>query len=125
MKIKDFVILLVIFLIYAVLIIKFDIGIPCIFYEVTGLYCPGCGITRLCVSLFEGDLYQAFRYNPIIFIDVPIIFILFVLDILFKDKKIIKKITNVLIIILIVITVIFGVLRNILAFSFLAPTQLR
>ena len=99
MKIKDFVILLVIFLIYAVLIIKFDIGIPCIFYEVTGLYCPGCGITRLCVSLFEGDLYQAFRYNPIIFIDVPIIFILFVLDILLKDKKIIKKITNVLIII--------------------------
>ncbi len=125
MKIKDFVILLVIFLIYAVLIIKFDIGIPCIFYEVTGLYCPGCGITRLCVSLFEGDLYQAFRYNPIIFIDVPIIFILFVLDILLKDKKIIKKITNVLIIILIVITVIFGVLRNIPAFSFLAPTQLR
>ena len=125
MKIKDFVILLVIFLIYAVLIIKFDIGIPCIFYEVTGLYCPGCGITRLCVSLFEGDLYQAFRYNPVIFIDVPIIFILFVLDILLKDKKIIKKITNVLIIILIVITVIFGVLRNIPAFSFLAPTQLR
>lgn len=125
MKIKDFVILLVIFLIYAVLIIKFDIGIPCIFYEVTGLYCPGCGITRLCVSLFEGDLYQAFRYNPIIFIDVPIIFILFVLDILLKDKKIIKKITNVLIIILVVITVIFGVLRNIPAFSFLAPTQLR
>lgn len=125
MKIKDFVILLVIFLIYAVLIIKFDIGIPCIFYEVTGLYCPGCGITRLYVSLFEGDLYQAFRYNPIIFIDVPIIFILFVLDILLKDKKIIKKITNVLIIILIVITVIFGVLRNIPAFSFLAPTQLR
>lgn len=125
MKIKDFVILLVIFLIYAVLIIKFDIGIPCIFYEVTGLYCPGCGITRLCVSLFEGDLYQAFRYNPIIFIDVPIIFILFVLDILFKDKKIIKKITNVFIIILVVITVIFGVLRNIPAFSFLAPTQLR
>lgn len=125
MKIKDFVILLVIFLIYAVLIIKFDIGIPCVFYEITGLYCPGCGITRLCISLFEGDIYQAFRYNPIIFIDVPIIFILFVLNILFKDKKSIKKITNILIIILAVITVIFGVLRNIPAFGFLAPTQLR
>jgi hypothetical protein len=125
MKIKDFVILFVIFLIYAVLIIKFDIGIPCVFYEITGLYCPGCGITRLCISLFEVDIYQAFRYNPIIFIDVPIIFILFVLNILFKDKKSIKKITNILIIILAVITVIFGVLRNIPAFGFLAPTQLR
>ena len=124
MKIKDFIILLVIFFIYAFLIIKFDFGIPCIFFEFTGLYCPGCGITRLCLSLFEGDIYQAFRYNPIIFIDVPIIFILFVLNILFKDKKIIKKITDILIIILAVITVIFGVLRNIPMFSFLAPTQL-
>ena len=75
MKIRDIIVLIVIFLIYAVLIISFDIGIPCVFYEITGLYCPGCGITRLCLSLFEGDIYQAFRYNPIIFINLPILFI--------------------------------------------------
>ena len=83
MKIRDIIVLIVIFLIYTVLIISFDIGIPCVFYEITGLYCPGCGITRLCLSLFEGDVYQAFRYNPIIFIDLPILFILFVLNIFF------------------------------------------
>ncbi len=125
MKIRDIIVLIVIFLIYAVLIISFDIGIPCVFYEITGLYCPGCGITRLCLSLFEGDIYQAFRYNPIIFIDLPILFILFVLNIFFKKNKNIKKITDVIIIFLATITIIFGVIRNIPIFSFLAPTQIR
>lgn len=125
MKIRDIIVLIVIFLIYAVLIISFDIGIPCVFYEITGLYCPGCGITRLCLSLFEGDIYQAFRYNPIIFIDLPILFILFVLNIFLKNNKNIKKITDVIIIFLAAITIIFGVIRNIPIFSFLAPTQIR
>lgn len=125
MKIRDIIVLIVIFLIYTVLIIRFDIGIPCVFYEITGLYCPGCGITRLCLSLFEGDVYQAFRYNPIIFIDLPILFILFVLNIFFKKNKNIKKITDVIIIFLATITIIFGVIRNIPIFSFLAPTQIR
>lgn len=125
MKIRDIIVLIVIFLIYAVLIISFDIGIPCVFYEITGLYCPGCGITRLCLSLFEGDVYQAFRYNPIIFIDLPILFILFVLNIFLKNNKNIKKITDVIIIFLATITIIFGVIRNIPIFSFLAPTQIR
>lgn len=125
MKIRDIIVLIVIFLIYAILIIGFDIGIPCVFYEITGLYCPGCGITRLCLSLFEGDVYQAFRYNPIIFIDLPILFILFVLNIFFKNNKNIKKITDVIIIFLATITIIFGVIRNIPIFSFLAPTQIR
>lgn len=125
MKIRDIIVLIVIFLIYAILIIRFDIGIPCVFYEITGLYCPGCGITRLCLSLFEGDVYQAFRYNPIIFIDLPILFILFVLNIFLKNNKNIKKITDVIIIFLATITIIFGVIRNIPIFSFLAPTQIR
>ena len=125
MKIRDIIVLIVIFLIYAVLIISFDIGIPCVFYEITGLYCPGCAITRLCLSLFEGDIYQAFRYNPIIFINLPILFILFVLNIFFKKNKNIKKITDVIIIFLATITIIFGVIRNIPIFSFLAPTQIR
>lgn len=125
MKIRDIIVLIVIFLIYAILIIRFDIGIPCVFYEITGLYCPGCGITRLCLSLFEGDIYQAFRYNPIIFIDLPILFILFVLNIFLKNNKNIKKITDVIIIFLATITIIFGVIRNIPIFSFLAPTQIR
>lgn len=39
---------------------------PCVFHEITGYYCPGCGSTRAVYALFEGDLLQCFRYQPFI-----------------------------------------------------------
>ena len=39
--------------------------IPCLFYEVTGLLCPGCGNTRAVVSLLRLDIPAAFWYNPL------------------------------------------------------------
>jgi hypothetical protein len=108
----------------AILYLKFGIALPCIINEITGFYCPGCGITRMCLSLLKGEIYQAFRYNPIIFIDVPIIIISLFLEKCFKNVKNINKITNVIFIILLIITIIFGVLRNIPQLSFLAPTEI-
>lgn len=108
----------------AILLIHGKIAIACVFYEVTGLYCPGCGITRAILSLVEGDIYQAFRYNPIIFVDIPVIIITSIIDFIYKDNKKVKKITNIIYIMLLVITLLFGVLRNIPYFSFLAPTDI-
>ncbi len=51
---------------YAILSIRFHIGIPCIFHVLTGLYCPGCGLGRSVLSLLSGDWYQAFRYNVLL-----------------------------------------------------------
>ena len=39
------------------------IGIPCIFHLITGLQCPGCGISRMFLSLFRLDFAAAFHYN--------------------------------------------------------------
>ena len=111
-------------MVVAILYLKYDIAIPCIFNKITGLYCPGCGITRMILSILKGDIYQAFRYNPIIFIDVPIICISLVFERCFKNNVIVKKIVNFIFIILLIITIIFGVLRNIPQFSFLAPTTI-
>jgi len=36
---------------------------PCIFYALTGLYCPGCGSLRCLHSLLHGDFVQAAAYN--------------------------------------------------------------
>lgn len=36
----------------------------CIFRRLTGLPCPGCGLTRSWVYLMHGDLSQAFISNP-------------------------------------------------------------
>lgn len=36
----------------------------CTFKRVTGLDCPGCGLTRSFISLGHGDLARAWAYNP-------------------------------------------------------------
>ncbi len=39
---------------------------PCMFHEITGLYCPGCGGTRAVKALFGGHIIESFLYNPIV-----------------------------------------------------------
>lgn len=39
---------------------------PCIFHEVTGLYCPGCGGTRAVKALLKGEVFISFLYHPIV-----------------------------------------------------------
>ena len=92
----------------------------CPIKTITGLDCPGCGITRMFVALFHGNIYQAFRYNQLDFIELPIIFILLVL---YKFKKEYRKVINIIFIVLLIITIVYGVLRNIPMFYFLAPTE--
>ena len=37
---------------------------PCPFHSITGLKCPGCGMTRACIALARGDIHGALHYNP-------------------------------------------------------------
>ena len=39
---------------------------PCIFRQVTGYYCPGCGGTRAVYALFSGHLIKSFYYQPFV-----------------------------------------------------------
>ncbi len=41
------------------------IGIPCLFYTVTGLRCPGCGISRALAALLCGRFDRFVGYNPL------------------------------------------------------------
>ena len=98
-------------------------GIPCIFKKLTGLYCPGCGITRMFLSLLRLDIYQAFRYNPLVFI-LLVSYIFFTIIDLVKYSKTNKhlKISNKIYWTLLILVFCFAILRNIPLFSFLAPT---
>ena len=48
-------------------------GIPCVFYSLTGLQCPGCGVTRMFSALFKGDFAAAYHSNAAIFLLLPIL----------------------------------------------------
>lgn len=51
-------------------------GLPwlpgCIFHELTGLDCPGCGMTRAASACLHGEIGRAFRYNPVGMILLPL-----------------------------------------------------
>ena len=38
---------------------------PCPFHLLTGIDCPGCGMTRACIALARGEIGRALQYNPL------------------------------------------------------------
>ncbi len=55
-------------------------SLPCPFHAVTGLECPGCGITRLFLALGHGDFRAAFAANPALFFAGPLLIFLLARD---------------------------------------------
>lgn len=45
---------------------------PCPFHAVTGLWCPGCGVTRALHDLAQGDVASAFGMNPLAVLLLPV-----------------------------------------------------
>ena len=100
------------------------IGYRCFYLELFNVYCPGCGTTRMIKSIIELDFYQAFRYNPLMFILSVLFLIYFIVNSVryFMNKKLIKIPLKVLIILL-VLLLIYSVLRNIPGLEFLRPKE--
>ena len=43
----------------------FAVGITCPIKYVTGISCPGCGMSRACFSAVRGEFADAFAYHPL------------------------------------------------------------
>lgn len=50
-------------LFYGYVLIPLGLRIACPFRTVTGLRCPGCGVTDLCLSILYGRFAEAAGYN--------------------------------------------------------------
>ncbi|MBP3879251.1 MAG: DUF2752 domain-containing protein [Lachnospiraceae bacterium] len=98
---------------------------PCLFFKLTGLYCPGCGTGRALKAFVHGRFGEAFRYNSMLFIlGVPFLGIFFheYLRMVFPKTGLrpvyIEQKAGITVFIVIIL---YWVLRNIPVFSFLAP----
>lgn len=54
-----------------IILVFWIFDLPCIIKLLTGLSCPGCGMTRAYISLLSLDFSAAFYYHPIWFL-VPV-----------------------------------------------------
>lgn len=57
---------------YAALAVRFG-GLPCPFRLVTGLQCPGCGVTTLLLCLLRGDWQGSWAANPFLLATSPLL----------------------------------------------------
>ncbi len=78
------------------------------------------------LAICDLNFYQAFRFNPLCFILLPLILPYTVYQmyiwIMGLEDKISKFISNKVFIFLVIIFIVFGILRNIEAYSWLEPT---
>jgi hypothetical protein len=60
--------------------------LPCLFKQITGVDCPGCGAQRSFDLLIHGQLIESFKLYPGL---VPLIILLisFLFDLFFKQKN--------------------------------------
>ena len=101
---------------YAVFFHCTNIAIPCIIFKITGFKCPSCGVTRMLTALLYGNFLEAFLYNRLMFVLLPLfLFYFFRFNISYiKNKSIVlTKADNAVVKVLIVILILFGIIRNI------------
>ncbi len=121
MRNKETLLVIISFILSYLLFIVIDIGCPLkVLFDID---CAGCGVTRMILSILKLDFYQAFRFNPFMFITIifMIIYLVYVFICMILKREYFK-IGLKTIIVIIILFIGFGVLRNINGFEYLRPT---
>ena len=116
--IKSFIIigvLIIIGILYGLFVMYTGIGIPCLFHLLTGLSCPGCGVSRMCISLMKFDFKAAYNYNKMLFVLLPLLLVFFAYElykyIRYDDTKL-TKVQSAILYIVIALLLFWGIIRN-------------
>lgn len=96
----------------------------CVFREMTGLYCPGCGTTRALRCLLHGEISTALHENALAILAIPMLGGMVLRRFLRRRPPVVgSRFRLVWVAVLLVVVAAFGVLRNVPCqpFSWLAP----
>lgn len=102
---------------YGVFVQKTGLAIPCLFHLITGLWCPGCGVTHMCVALLCLDFETAFYSNPALFLLSPVLgtlFLTYIAGYVRNGKWNMNRVQSGVAYVCIAVMVVFGILRNLL-----------
>lgn len=95
---------------------------PCPFHAITGLFCPGCGITRALHALVHFDLVRALAMNALVVLSLPLLAVMVVQG--FTQRALLPK--SVARVVFdgrwwIGALLVFGIARNLPGLEILAP----
>jgi hypothetical protein len=95
----------------------------CLFHQLTGLNCPGCGMTRAMYALLHGDFLTALRDNAflLLILAVAVLRSLWLSLNHWLGRPIGVWVPVTFVWPLLFIAVVFTILRNLPAFAFLSP----
>jgi len=87
----------------------------CLFKNITGQPCPGCGMGRSIIYLLHGDFETAFQLNSLVFVLLPILIMTWLGSIymVIKDKELPfeflkkRKIRNILTFLFLILVIIY------------------
>lgn len=120
-------VLLLIGFCYYLLITLTPLSIPCVFNKLTGLACPGCGITHALYKLISLDFIGAIKENLGItaLIIIWLVYALIYLIFRFPSMKKNGKTFNAVIWSCVVLLILFAIIRNLPFCSFLLPSYMQ
>ena len=96
----------------------------CPFYRFLGIYCPGCGISRMFFHLFRLEFYEAFSSNCVVFCLLPVALIMAGVHLyryLRYGSGRLSKAENIGVWIAVGILIAFAVVRNVYPIDILVP----
>ena len=104
-------------ILYYIVILVTGFKIPCVFNYFTGYLCPGCGMTRMIISVLSLDFSSAYYYNRAVFLTLPVILSF----LLYEEIKYIKsgnrkfsKASRIFFITEAALLIVFGIARNLI-----------
>ncbi|MCI8441364.1 MAG: DUF2752 domain-containing protein [Provencibacterium sp.] len=111
-------------LFYAFLYQAAGVRIPCLVHLLTGLYCPSCGLSRMCIHLLHGEWSAAMRSNPCLFFLLPVFAVLagwIELSYWRTGSRRLTRAQSAAVWGIVAVLLLFGVLRNLPPFALLRP----
>lgn len=92
-----------------------DLYLPCLFFKTTGMYCPGCGVTRMFNAIIRGDILLALHQNSAVFFILIIWIIYAVLRFINKPRCLRNEnVPFILLFVCVGFMIIFGFARNLI-----------
>lgn len=91
-------------------------AVPCVFRTITGLKCPGCGVTHMLINMIRMNFAGAFVANSALFVLQPVIYYfigkMYICWVMDKNCKW-NRIENIILYAVIISLIIFGIIRNV------------